>query len=153
MKSIRICVSTQLLLLLTIPLALLLSTVGGCAEAPSAPNSRVSAVAASDPISKWVGVYDSAGGACSAYPVTISESTFSWGDCKNVKIHVIAVSDTELAFEVDPNGKCGWAGWIVAMTTSLAEARVVDVNAYSGLIKYEAKEHYLSCDYSKRIVK
>ena len=80
----------------------------------------------------------------------MDESKFSWVDCKDVNIRVIAASGTELAFEVDPNAKCGLTGWIVALTTPSAESRAVSGNTYRNLKDYQAKEYRLFCTYHKR---
>ncbi len=154
MKPVKICRSLGLLLVLTFTVFAPLLTVGACAEDPTASSSGVAAgVSGSDPASKWVGVYDGFGRACSAYPLMVYESKFTWGDCKGVKIRVIAASDTEFAFEVDPNGKCGWAGEIVALTRPSLESPAVSVNTYRSLVEYQAKEYKLFCTYSKRTKK
>jgi hypothetical protein len=151
MKPVKICRSFQLPLVLTFVLVLPLFTASACAEDPTASRSSAAAgVSTSDPASKWVGVYDPFSRACSKDVLTIYESTFTWGDCKKAKIHVIAASDTELAFEVDSSTKCGWAGLIVALTTPSPDSRAVSVNAYRSLEKYQMRESVAFCAYSKR---
>ena len=151
MKPVKICRSLGLLLVLTFSLVVLLSSASACAEDPTAPRSGAAAgVSGSNVASKWVGVYDGSGRGCRMAPLTIRGSTFTWGDCNTVKIRVIGASDTEFAFEVDPSAKCGWAGWIVALTPLSPDWRVVDVNAYRRLEKYQAKQYDLFCGYSKR---
>jgi hypothetical protein len=102
-------------------------------------------------MSRWVGIYNPFSRACYNDPLTIHGTTFNWGSCKNVSIRVIAASVTEFAFEVDPSARCGWAGWIVALTTPSAESIAVDVNAYRKLAKYRAKERDAYCAYSRKI--
>jgi hypothetical protein len=81
--------------------------------------------------------------------LTVYRSKFSWGDCKEAKIRPIATSNTELAFEVDPSSKCGWAGTIVALTADPRAPRAIHVNVYRSLKDYEAKQHIAFCAYSK----
>ncbi|MGH7304426.1 MAG: hypothetical protein ACRELZ_14110 [Candidatus Rokuibacteriota bacterium] len=98
--------------------------------------------------SRWVGAYDGFSRGGSAHPLTIATSTIRWVDCREASIRVVATSDTELVFEVDPNAKCGVAGQIVTLTRLSASGPVVDVKTYRSLEKYRAKEYDLFCVYS-----
>lgn len=150
MKPAKICRSLPLLGVLTFSLVVPLFPASACAGEPTASTSGVApGVSASGLASKWMGAYDPFSRACSGNVLTISGSTFTWGDCKEVTIRMVAAFDTEFAFEVDPNAKCGWAGLIVALTIPTAESRAVDVNAYRSLIAYQAKESIAFCAYSK----
>ena len=102
--------------------------------------------------SKWVGAYEGLSRACSGQPLTMYPSKFSWVDCREANVRVIAMSDTELAFEVDPKTRCGAAGLIVTLTRLSAERPGVDVNTYRSLEKYQAKEYDLFCVYSKKVI-
>jgi hypothetical protein len=152
MKPVKISRSPRLLCVFTFTVVAALFTATACAGDPATPRSRAPVDASrSEVASQWVGVYDGFSRACEGYPLTISKSTFTWGDCNAVTIRVIAASDTELAFEVDPNAKCGWAGLIVALTTPSLASRAVSVNAYRTLIAYQGKESDAFCAYYKRI--
>jgi hypothetical protein len=151
MEPVRLFRSLQLLPVLMFTLVVLPITTSACAQDSTASGSRAAAgVSGSDPVAKWVGVYDPFSRACSGYPLTIQESTFTWGDCKDVKFRVIAASDTEFAFEVDPSATCGWTGEIVALTRTSLESPAVSVNIYRSLIDYQAKGFSAFCAYSKR---
>jgi hypothetical protein len=59
--------------------------------------------------SGWIGVYEPFSPRACTEPMIVYESKFSWGrDCRSVKIRIVAASETQLAFEVDPKSKCGW---------------------------------------------
>jgi hypothetical protein len=129
--------------------ALLLFTVSACAQGPTTSRS-ISGVSGSDAVSKWAGEYDPFSRACIADALIMHASKFSWGDCKEAKIRVIAASDTELLFEVDPKAKCGWAGWIVGLTRPSTASRAVSVNAYRNIQDHQAGGHQVFCAYSKK---
>jgi hypothetical protein len=151
MKHVKLCRSLQLPLVLTIIFVLPLFTASACAQDPRTSRpSDAAGVSSSGLASKWIGAYDGVSRACSGHVLTMYESTFNWVDCKDVKIRVIAASDTELVFEVDPNAKCGVSGWIVALTTPSVESHVVSVNTYRNLKDYQSKEYRLFCTYYKR---
>jgi hypothetical protein len=152
MKPVKTCRSLQLRLAWKCTLVVLLFTASVWAEDPTTSRSSVAAgVSGSDLASKWVGVYDGIGRACGNDPLTMHESKFSWMNCREAKIRVIAASDREIAFEVDPKAKCGWAGWLVGLTALSPEWRDVDVKAYRNLSDYRAKEYKAFCAYSKRM--
>jgi hypothetical protein len=152
MKPAKICRSLGLLLVVTIPLVVLPITGSACAEDPTPSGCSAAAGASgSDLASKWGGVYNPFSRGCSGDVLTVYEAKFTWGDCKTVKIRVIAASDTELAFEVDPNAKCSLSGWIVALTALPPDGRAVDVRAYQSLQSYQLKGHQVFCAYTRRM--
>ena len=151
MKALKICWSLLLVSVVTFTVIVPLLQASACAEDPMASRSSVAGgVPSGNPVSKWVGAYNPFSHACMPDMLTMFGSTFSWADCKVVRIRVITVSDTELVFEVDPKAKCGLAGWIVALTTPSADSRAVDVTAYQSLMQYETKGYDSFCAYVKR---
>jgi hypothetical protein len=103
-----------------------------------------------DPVSKWLGPYDPLSRACARDVLTLRRTDVSWSDCKRAKIKLMSVSETELALAIDSNARCGWGGWIVALTKPSAGSRAVDVNAYRTLDEYQARQTSTFCAYSKR---
>lgn len=118
----------------------------------SLPGFATNACAADPTVSsKWVGVYEGLSRGCSGQPLEMYASKFSWVDCKDANIRVIAMSDSELMFEVDAKARCGAAGLVVTLTR-LSGGPAVDVHTYRSLEAYRAKEYGLFCVYSKKIV-
>jgi hypothetical protein len=103
-----------------------------------------------DVLSKWLGPYDPLSRACTRNVLTLRKTDFTWGDCKRAKTRLMSVSETDLAIAIDSDARCGWAGWIVALTKPAAESRAVDVNAYRTPDEYQAKQTSAFCAYSKR---
>lgn len=134
--------------------AAILFAPSACAQSPTTPaTSNTSSNAPDSSLAlKWLGKYEplSRDGIRMKNILEVNKSTFSWMDCNEVNIQPILVSLTELSFEVDPTAKCGWAGWIVALTTSSPESlAAIRVNAYRGLQQYQAKGYGASFPYSK----
>jgi hypothetical protein len=126
----------------------LVLTASACAKDPSGSASSIAAgVLGRDSPPKWVGEYESSGRACSSNPLAVHESKFTWGDCKEVTIRVIASSNGGLVFEADPKAKCAWEGWIIALSQ---DWEIVDVHAYRNLKDYQAKQYGLFCSYTKK---
>lgn len=69
----------------------------------------ITANASAQPPSKWIAVDEGTGRACSGQPLTMNASRFRWMDCKSVKYRVVAASETQLLFEVDPKANSSWA--------------------------------------------
>lgn len=153
MKTVNITTSFQSLRSLTTAFTLtaMLFAAGACAQdptTPATPNASSSAPS-NDLVSKWVGAYDPLSRACDKDMLIVHKSKFSWGDCKDVKSRLISTSETGLAIEIDSSAKCGWSGWIVALSTPSPESRAVSVNAYRSLKDYQAKQSKAFCAYSK----
>ena len=102
-----------------------------------------------DSLAKWLGAYEPLSRACEKEILTMGRANLTWGDCKRAKTQLISVSKTELVVSVDPKANCGWAGWIVALTTPSADSRAVSVNAYRARADYQAKNSKSFCAYSK----
>jgi hypothetical protein len=129
--------------------AALAGTVSACAGDQSRESKAVPQVANDDPVSRWIGRYDPLARACEKDILTINESEFTWGDCKSVATQLVSVSPSHLAFSVNSDANCGWAGWIVELTTPSQESRAVSVSAYRTLKDYESKERKAFCAYAK----
>lgn len=144
-------ISTRPLHSLIFLLMAFLSATPACAEKPATPT--VTNVATDDVGTgfpkKWIGTYEPLSRACNKDILAVHNSRFSWGDCKEVKSQVLSASETGLVIEIDPNARCGWSGWIVALTTSSPESRAISVNAYRNLNDYRTKHSKAFCAYSK----
>ena len=114
----------------------------------SAPRSGASATPDARS-ARWIGRYEPLSRACANDLMIVEASAFTWGDCKATRTSLISVSDTVLAFSVDPGGKCGWAGWVVELSVPSIGSNAVSVNAYRSPHEYQARQSTAFCAYGK----
>lgn len=115
------------------------------------PGSGKDTKAKVDPITNWIGSYDSVSGRCG--DLLIRESKITWGSCKEAGVEMISVSAAKLVMKIDPSAvRCGWAGLVVALEDGEPQGATptTSISAYQTLQDYKTKNRYVQCAYFKK---